>query len=254
MSNKVKILIVEDELIIAEDMRELLEEMGYEVPYIAMNLKEGIEALEKYSPDVAMVDIMLGGRPSGLELARYIRSQYDMPFVFCTSHADRSTVEAAKASKPNGYLMKPFSADELYTSIEIALVNYSGAKSTGTNGRGLYEEKQTETGELLVKDGMFVKQGQMFVKVKFEQMLWLEPDGNYTTIVTNTAKYIVRSTLKDIIDKLPSHTFYRAHRSYVINLAHVEAIDLHQAKIADKNIPLGKAYRDELIRRINLMQ
>lgn len=246
--SKIRIVIVEDELIIAEDMRELLEGMGYEVPFVAMNLKEGVEALDKYKPDLVMLDIMMSGRPSGIELARYIRSNFDLPFIYCTSHADKATVEEAKATKPNGYLVKPFSAEELYSSIEIALVNFSTPISPKADGGG---DKQSE---LLVKDGMFVKNGQMFVKVKFDQMLWLEPDGNYTTIVTTASKYVVRSSLKDILDHLPKNAFFRAHRSYVINLEHVQAIDLHQVKIAEHMIPLGKVYRDELIHRLNMMQ
>lgn len=245
--SKVKILIVEDELIIAEDMRELLEGMGYDVPFVAMNVREGVEALQKYHPDLIVLDIMMGGRPAGIELARYIRANLDLPFIFCTSHADKATVEDAKATKPNGYLVKPFNAEELYSSIEIALVNFS--KPVSTNAAG--DAKQTD---LLVKDGMFVKNGQMFVKVKFDQMLWLEPDGNYTNIVTAGSKFVVRSSLKDILDHLPADSFFRAHRSYVINLEHVQAIDLHQVKIAEHMIPLGKVYRDELIHRLNLMQ
>ncbi len=246
--SKIKILIVEDELIIAEDMRELLEGMGYDVPYVAMNLKEGIEAIEKYRPDLVMLDIMMGGRPSGIELARYIRSNYDLPFIYCTSHADKATVEEAKATKPNGYLVKPFNAEELYSSIEIALVNFSTPINTAT------VQEATKQTEMLVKDGMFVKNGQMFVKVRFDQMLWLEPDGNYTNIVTAASKFVVRSSLKDILDHLPNDSFFRAHRSFVINLGHVQAIDLHQVKIAEHLIPLGKVYRDELIHRLNLMQ
>lgn len=250
----IKILIVEDELIIAEDMRELLEEMGYRVPFMAMNVKEAVEAIEKHAPDLVMIDIMMGGRPAGIELARYIRNSHDLPFVFCTSHADKATVEEAKATRPNGYLVKPFNAEELYTSIEVALVNYSSSLRLADADDGSVSEKEKKHGDLLVKDGIFVKNGQMYVKVGFQQMLWLEPEGNYTNIVTGGARYVVRSSLKDFLDKLPDSSFFRIHRSYVINLAHVQAIDLHQVKIADQFLPLGKVYRDELIRRLNLMQ
>lgn len=251
--SQIKILIVEDELIIAEDMRELLESMGYSVPYVAMNLKEAIDAIEKHKPDMLIIDIMMGGRPSGIELARYVRSNCDLPFIFCTSHADKATVEEAKTTKPNGYLLKPFNSDELYSSIEIALVNYTEAAAK-TDDVIPGTKKDIKQANLLVKDGMFVKNGQMYVKVRFDKMLWLEPDGNYTTIVTATSKYIVRSSLKDILDHLPAESFFRAHRSYVINLAHVQAIDLHQVKISEQFIPLGKVFRDELIDRLNLMQ
>ena len=251
--SQIKILIVEDELIIAEDMRELLLAMGYSVPYVAMNLKEAIEAIEKHEPDMLIIDIMMGGKPSGLELARYVRSNYELPFIFCTSHADKATVEEAKATKPNGYLVKPFNTDELYSSIEIALVNYTQMVGKGDDA-GPAADKDKKQAELLVRDGMFVKTGQMVVKVRFDQMLRLEPDGNYTSIVTEGSKFVVRSSLKDILDRLPTDSFFRAHRSYVINLGHVQAIDLHQVKIGDQFIPLGKVFRDELIDRLTLMQ
>ena len=251
--SQIKILVVEDELIIAEDMRELLEEMGYSVPYIAMNSKEAIEAIEKYKPDILIIDIMMGGKPAGIELARYVRQSHELPFIFCTSHADKATVEEAKATKPNGYLVKPFNAEELYSSIEIALVNFAAQMNISSEKPPAGDNSQKQT-DLLVKDGIFVKNGQMFVKVRFEQILWLEPDGNYTTIITSNARYIVRSSLKDFLDNLPTDAFFRAHRSYVINLSHVQARDLHQVQIADQMIPLGKVYRDELIERLNLMQ
>ncbi len=234
-------------------MRELLEAMGYSVPCVAMNPREAIEAIDKHRPDMLIIDIMMGGKPAGIELARYVRNNHELPFIFCTSHADKATVEQAKATKPNGYLVKPFNTDELYSSIEIALVNFTQMvnKADDTSQAAERDKKQAE---LLVKDGIFVKTGQMFVKVRFDQMLWLEPDGNYTTIVTAGSKYIVRSSLKDILERLPTDSFFRAHRSYVINLGHVQAIDLHQVKIGDQFIPLGKVFRDELIDRLNLMQ
>ena len=255
--SQIKILIVEDELIIAEDMRELLEGMGYKVPYIAMNTREAIEGIKKHEPDLLIIDIMMGGKAAGIELARYVRSNHELPFIFCTSHADKATVEEAKTSRPNGYLVKPFNASELYSSVEIALVNYSETlegkvKDARSPERMLEREKKQNN--LLVKDGLFVRKGQMFEKVSFADILWLEPDGNYTNIVTDSSRYVVRSSLKDFQDHLPASSFFRIHRSYVINLAHVQAIDLQQVKIADKFIPLGRVYRDELINRLNLLQ
>ena len=257
--SQIKILIVEDELIIAEDMRELLEGMGYLVPYVAMNTREAIGGIEKHQPDLLIIDVMMGGKPAGIELARYVRNSHDLPFIFCTSHADKATVEQAKATRPNGYLVKPFNASELYSSVEIALVNFSVVHD-GKPKKGRSPERSPERSpgkkrnNLLVKDGLFVRKGQMFEKVGFTEILWLEPDGNYTCIVTDSSRYVVRSSLKDFQDHLPASSFFRIHRSFVINLAHVQAIDLHQVKIADRFIPLGRVYRDDLIDRLNLLQ
>lgn len=122
MANKIKALIVEDEVIIAEDIKQTLISLDYEVVGIATKYTRALAFLENETIDVVLVDIMLGGSKNGIDLAHEIKDRFKIPFIFLTSHADAATVKKAKETQPNAYLLKPFSKDDLFTTLEIALV------------------------------------------------------------------------------------------------------------------------------------
>ena len=109
----IKILIVEDELIIAEDIRLQLVKLGYQVTGVAKDFGAALTLLEKDTPDLLLVDIVLKGERDGIELAEFVKEQYDLPVIFLTSHADKLTVERAKKVNPEGYLLKPVSYTHL---------------------------------------------------------------------------------------------------------------------------------------------
>ncbi|MEP4091899.1 response regulator [Reichenbachiella sp.] len=246
---KVKILIVEDELIIAEDMRDMLESLGYEVVGVTGRLDEAKRLLAATMPDIAMVDITLGTKQDGLDLASHIINHQNIPFVFCTSHADKGTVDKAKQLHPHGYLVKPFEQNDLFSAIEVALSNFSYSRDADSS------PLEVKNNDLIIKDSLFVKEGNLYVKVKIEKIQWLSPDGNYTTIHEEGGKkHLVRMPLKDLHDQLPQDKFFRSHRSFVVNLASIEAINNQNIYIDSQQIPLGKNYRDELLSQVKKMQ
>ncbi|OPX18661.1 hypothetical protein BXT86_00115 [candidate division WOR-3 bacterium 4484_100] len=116
-----RIIIVEDERIVAEDIRRILEEHGYEVVGIATTKKEAIEKIEKEKPDLVLLDIILNGKPDGIDTAEYIRKYFQVPVVYLTAYAEPEFLKLAKLTQPYGYIIKPFSSKELYSNIEIAL-------------------------------------------------------------------------------------------------------------------------------------
>jgi len=116
------ILIVEDEVIVAENLKMILSGMGYTVPAIACNSTEALEELEKTEPDLILMDIVLEGSEfDGVETARWIRHTYEIPLVFVTAYADNETLERVKGVQPFAYILKPFNERELYSAIELAL-------------------------------------------------------------------------------------------------------------------------------------
>lgn len=123
--SKVKILVVEDEIIIADNICDTLTDLGYETLEPAINFTEAVELIESESPDIAILDIQLSGQKTGIDLARKINEDYNFPFIFLTSNSDTVTLNEAKKLMPPAFLVKPFSKEELYTSIEIALYNFS---------------------------------------------------------------------------------------------------------------------------------
>src|SRR5690606_35941400 len=115
-----KILIVEDQLIITMDLEYMLEELGYQVCGISTCYEDAISAIKRSQPDLVLIDIILAGEKTGIDLAHEINRTYHIPFIFLSSHADRSTIEAAKSTNPAGYIVKPFNRNDVYASIEIA--------------------------------------------------------------------------------------------------------------------------------------
>lgn len=238
--SKVKVLIVEDEAIIAENISDTLEELGYEVLEPANRFSEAIELIESEHPDIAILDIQLGGRKSGIDLAIQINEQYNFPFIFLSSNTDQLTLEEAKQVEPLAYLVKPFSKEELYTSIEVALFNY--AKRV---------EKNLDEESLIIRNALFIKQGKVFVRLNFSEILFLKSDHVYIEIaMISGEKYTVRGSLNDYIDKL-NETFFRAHRSYIINLAYLTELRQASISMGTEEIPIGRNQREEIFTRLN---
>ncbi|AEH60473.1 response regulator receiver protein [Methanosalsum zhilinae DSM 4017] len=119
--DKTKILIVEDENIIALNIKKKLRNIGYIVPGIASTGKEAIEKAEITFPDLVLMDIRLKGEMDGVEAASQIRDKFDIPVIYLTAYSDEEILERAKKTEPYGYILKPFKESELRTSIEVAL-------------------------------------------------------------------------------------------------------------------------------------
>ena len=96
-----KALIVEDEVLVAYDLSTILEQVGYTIPVVATSVEEALDALDQHNPDVVLIDIMLEGERDGIDLGLILQEEYDVPFLYVTSHADRLTVERAKTTRPS---------------------------------------------------------------------------------------------------------------------------------------------------------
>lgn len=123
--HKTRILVVEDDIFIAQDICEMLEQMGYTVAGLAYNADSAFTQLAEKTLDFVLLDINLGEGKDGIEVAEKVKSVYQLPFMFLTSYANKSILERAKRTRPAGYLVKPFDEKDLYSSIEVALYNHA---------------------------------------------------------------------------------------------------------------------------------
>jgi len=238
--SKVKVLVVEDEVIIADNIADTLLDFGYEVLDPVTSYDAAIDAIEKNKPDIAILDIQLRGRKNGVALASAINETYSFPFIFLTSNSDKITLDEAKKVEPLAYLVKPFNKRELFTSIEVALFNYSKKK-----------QQVLDEASLIIKDSLFIKQNKVFYRLPFKNILFLKSDHVYIEIyVASGEKYTVRGSLNDYSGKLSS-SFFRSHRSYIVNLDYLREIDQTSVCIHNESLPLGKKQRDELLKRLN---
>jgi len=121
---KKQILIVEDERIVADDIKMSLERLGYVVSSIAFSGKEATKKAEELHPDLVLMDIVLKGEMTGIETAGIIHSRFDIPVVYLSAYADDKTLERAKITEPFGYILKPFEDRDLHSTIEMALYKH----------------------------------------------------------------------------------------------------------------------------------
>lgn len=121
---KKRILVVEDESIVGQDIRNMLLSLGYEVTSVVTTPEEAVQKAEKTRPDLVLMDVMLHGETSGVEAADQIYTAFNIPVVYLTAYADPNTLQKAKLTNPFGYLLKPFEERELQTTIEIAFYKF----------------------------------------------------------------------------------------------------------------------------------
>jgi DNA-binding response OmpR family regulator len=118
-------LIVEDEALIAEELRERLLRLGFSVIAAVDNGDEGVAIATRERPDLVLMDIRLKGQKDGVQAAKEIREQVDIPIVYLTAHSDRGTVDRASKTDHDGFILKPFVRRELQTTIEVAMQRHA---------------------------------------------------------------------------------------------------------------------------------
>ncbi len=242
----IKILIVEDELIIAEDMANMLEKMGYEITGNAMDADEAIDFLNQSKPDLILLDINLGGKKDGIILAAEINEKYQVPFIFTTSYTDGATIERAKNVNPINYLVKPFKPEQLYTAIELAMFNLSKKEKAPV------ADGENEEG-LIIRDALFIKEKYRYTKILIADIHWIKAEGNYLELHLVNRKELIRATLGSFLERLNRNNFFRTHKSYAVNLDHLTKFEPTLVFIQQQEIPITKTYADELLQRLNII-
>jgi len=119
-----KIMIVEDEIVVAMELEEKLRAMGYFVGAIVSSGEDAVSEVEVNRPDLVLMDVRLQGEMDGIQAAELIRQRHNVPVIYLTAYADDATLQRAKITEPYGYLVKPFSETELHTNIEVALYKH----------------------------------------------------------------------------------------------------------------------------------
>ena len=202
-----RILIVEDEMIISEDLAMMLEEAEYEVVGQAVDYEEAIDIYASENPDLVLMDINLSGSKSGIDVAETINNKKRIPIIYTSSVTNPDTIERVKRTNPSAYLVKPFRKEQLITAIEIAMTNFD-------NGQSEIEEKD----KVQVFNGaIFFKNDHKYSRVELSSIKYVKKSDNYLEVFTENKKYLIRSTIGDFLDRLNEKKFFRTHRSYAIN-------------------------------------
>ena len=249
--SKINVLIVEDESIVAKDIQHSLKKLGYNVLGICSTGEDAIKSAEELMPDIVLMDIMLKGQMNGIEAAAQIRETNNIPVIFLTAYADENTLSKAKVSEPFGYIIKPFKEIDLHTSIEMAIYKHEKENDLKKERDFLYSIVENKE----FKDILFVKSNSKLVKVKTSDIFYVEALKDYVVVNTATTRYTIHSTMKDIEKKLPASDFIRVHRSFIVRIDKIVAIEQPNLILEDdkKLIPLGGSYKEALTKRLNLL-
>jgi DNA-binding LytR/AlgR family response regulator len=233
--NKIKIGIVEDEIIIAETISLALEKLGYIVIGKVGTYADAIEMVQAQQPDLVLLDINLGSKKDGIDLAAEIKDRFAIPIIFLTANADAKTVNRAKDIHPIAYIVKPFSSTDLFSAIEIGWTNFN--KSVN-----MVAAKQKH---------VVLKVGSLYEKIMIDDICYMKNDHIYIDIfMMDERKLIVRATNQEMLQLLPADQFLKVNRSCIVNINQIKKIDTKSLFIADQEISITKEIREELLNRM----
>jgi DNA-binding LytR/AlgR family response regulator len=250
--SKTNILIVEDESIVAKDIQHSLKKLGYNVVDVVSTGENAITAASEKKPDLVLMDIMLKGAMSGIDAAHAIKEKLNIPVIFLTAYADESTFNKAKITEPYGYIIKPFKEVDLHTSIEMAIYKHEKVSEVQKERDFLYSLVENKDA---ARDSIFIRANSRLTKVKNADILFIEALKDYVIVNTTSTKFTIHSTMKDILAKLPSSEFIRVHRSFIVRIERIAAIEYPNLilDIDKKILPIGGSYREDLLNKINLV-
>lgn len=245
-TDRVNILIVEDEGIVAMELQESLQNEGFKVEAIVDNGPEAIEIIKDENIDLVLLDINIKGELDGIETAIALRKHKSIPFIYVTAYADSATFERAKDTMPSAYLIKPFRINDLRKAIELAMFHFSRQQKNAEKEKETVPKKETPEleGILQFNNAIFIKQNYKYNKITYEDILYLKADGNYTFIHTAEKKHIIKYSLQNVIDIFNTDKFIRVHRSYAINMNHLTSFNENSVHLGLEEIPIGRNYKD----------
>jgi two-component system response regulator LytT len=239
-NSKISILIVEDDMIIAANLSIQLTSLGYEVTGILPRGEEAILHVEKHSPQLLLMDINLKGSLNGIETAKAIQRNNDIPIIYLTANSDDTTFEKARETHPMAFITKPFNKLSLQRTIALVVEQIKEASNAN------HIKQQIE----VLNDRIFVRHNGRMEKLLLDDILYIEADRNYCTLITPKINHMLTCTLKVMEEKLPSSSFVRVHRSYIINISKLDVFADGHLEIGRKVIPMGKSYKELLLNRI----
>ncbi len=243
MNSPTKILIVEDEMIIGANISLQLSKLGYDVTGIVSRGEEAMAHVKQNPPDIVLMDIQLKGEMDGIDTVIRMQQEMDMPVIYLTANADDDNFDRAKATNPYAFISKPFKKLDLQHAIELTMGRLD-KKDSGS------KEEVTCVSPFIQSDSIYVRRNERMIKIMISDIYYFEADRNYCKIFAKNKECLLVMTLKEINDRLPPEHFLRIHRSFIVNLSHVDEVAGTHVVIHKKAIPLSKTLRGELMNRL----
>ncbi|MFT4738884.1 MAG: DNA-binding LytR/AlgR family response regulator [Cyclobacteriaceae bacterium] len=240
---KIKVLIVEDEWIVSEELKELLVKHDFEVIGQAEDANAAMELAAANTPDILLTDINIKGDKDGIELAAEFIKKYNCAVIFLTAYYDDHFLRRAKRVDPAAYIIKPFEERNLIVAIDLAFSKLSATDDV--------EDRQNHN--YLLNDRIFVRDKHKFVRLDIEDIVFIEADGSYSKIVTIDSEFTLAINLTTLEEKIDHPSFFRIHRSYLVNMFKIEGLAGNLVEIKHHSLPVSLSHREELAKRLKLI-
>lgn len=225
-----KILIVEDELLIAENHKDKLASFGINEIKIALSVKEARGILQSFTPDLVLLDVRLQTGFEGIDFGMQLRNNYTLALVFITAHADVTTLNKILTVQPDAYLSKPIRTADLHSAISIALRN---------------KVNETSGSQILVQNG-----GET-LRFHEDEFLYAKSSGNYVQLFFKERKrQVIRMTLEQLLKNMQKNYFIKINRSTIVNLRNIVKIKGRKLFVADEEFSISPNAVNELQNRM----
>lgn len=245
--SSIRILIVEDEMIIAQEIADQLEATGYTVVDLVPRGEEALEAVREHRPDLILMDIHLKGNLDGIQTARLTKEINKVPIIFLTAYSQRDVVNQALEVEPAAYLTKPCRHNDLQIAIDLAFRNFQ--KQQPGN-----DPDSDSVAYFILQEAIFVRRKNRYVKLQLRNLYYLEAQRGYVNVVTPQLSEVFVGSLQGMLQQLNVPYLVQVHRSYVVNLYQVDAFEDTSLFMGEHEIPIGKTYRDEFIKCIRTLK
>jgi two-component system, response regulator PdtaR len=252
-TEKINILLVEDEAIVALDLAKGLERDGYEVAGIADSAEEALEIFRSKEIDIVLMDVNIIGDKDGIETAMELLKYRQVPLIYLTAFTDAGTIERAKHTHPSAFLAKPYNLTNVRIAIELAISNFATARQPESSGKtSSLADKDTI---LQMNDNIFIKNNYTFVKILLADILYLEAENNYVQFITADKKLLLRLSLSQLLEKINYKPLVRIHRSFAVNINAIQSFT-DQDLLVNKNptpisLPIGRSYKEGFLKNFD---
>jgi DNA-binding LytR/AlgR family response regulator len=218
--NNIKVVIVEDEVIIAESIKLYLVQMGCKEIKMAHDIQSAEQLILAWQPSIVLLDIHLEKDDDGIVLGAKL-NELKIPFMFITANTDNTTTQRILETYPTGFISKPVRPNEFKINLHMLVRQYE------KNGKRL----------------ITISNGSDHIQFHETQLNYLMSVGNYIEVHLEERRYIIRNTLEKCLQEMNSDIFVRIHRSYVVSIDKVTNLSANSVEISNEELPISRTYQ-----------
>lgn len=242
MAEALKVLVVDDEYHTRKLLSEYISKLSFlEIAGSSFNIFEAMNVIREEKIDILLLDIQMP-EISGLDFARSLK---DPPSIIFTTAYSKYAVESYELNVVD-YLLKPIAFPRFLQAINKVIEK--------RNRMNIFPSTPIYSpAEGIVDNSIAVKSGHRYYKINYAELLFIEGQMEYVTFHTAKEKIMVLASLKSLEERLPANQFIRIHKSYIVSVKHLKLIDKNLLHIAGKELPIGRSFKEELLRRLEKM-